>query len=118
MTFLFLQPEGFHELALDQREQRLLAHCLAWLRSLSSLKGVLPLFWLRHVAKDEEKYHTNTQSRSGKEKSNMKEVVLCDKTGRQPAVVGHRYDLYCLSLSDWNEAHRFVKGPAKSLGEP
>ncbi|CAE7476125.1 unnamed protein product [Symbiodinium pilosum] len=54
VTFLFLQPEGFHELALDQREQRLLAHCLAWLRS--------------------------------KEKSNMKEVVLCDKTGRRIAL--------------------------------
>ncbi|CAE7292299.1 ccsA [Symbiodinium natans] len=50
VTFLFLQPEGFIELSLDQREQRLLAHCLALLRS--------------------------------KERSNMKDVVLCDKTGR------------------------------------
>ena len=33
VTFLFLQPEGFVDLCLDQREQRLLAHCLALLRS-------------------------------------------------------------------------------------
>eukprot|EP00439_Symbiodinium_sp_Y106_P063596 s756_g9.t2 len=50
VTFLFLQPEGFVDLSLDQREQRLLAHCLALLRS--------------------------------KEKSTMKDAVLCDKTGR------------------------------------
>jgi len=50
VTFLFLQPEGFVDLSLDQREQRLLAHCLALLQS--------------------------------KEKSTMKDAVLCDKTGR------------------------------------